>query len=51
MLIADAQRDSRTVYLGGFVGQLASSIVWFASAAVATFVAPWSASGRWPSVG
>src|SRR5262245_54556748 len=40
MLIADAQRDSRTVYLGGFVGQLASSIVWFASAAVATFVDP-----------
>jgi hypothetical protein len=40
MLIADAQRDVRTVYLGGFVGQLVSSIVWFASAVVAAFVDP-----------
>jgi hypothetical protein len=40
MLLADAQRDGRTVYLGGFVGQLVSSIVWFASAAVGTFVDP-----------
>jgi hypothetical protein len=40
MLIADAQRDVRTVYLGGFVGQLVSSIVWFASAAVAAFDDP-----------
>jgi hypothetical protein len=40
MLIADAQRDVRTVSLGGFVGQLVSSIVWFASAAVAAFVDP-----------
>jgi hypothetical protein len=40
MLIADAQRDSRTVYLGGFVGQLVSSIVWFASAVVASLVDP-----------
>jgi len=45
MLIADAQRDARTVYLGGFVGQLASSIVWCASAAVATFVDP--VTGFW----
>ena len=45
MLIADAQRDSRTVYLGGFVGQLASSIVWLASAAAATFVDP--VTGFW----
>ena len=40
MLIADAQQDVRTVYLGGFVGQLVSSIVWFASAVVAAFVDP-----------
>jgi hypothetical protein len=40
MLIADAQRDVRTVYLGGFVGQLVSSMAWFASAAIAAFVDP-----------
>ena len=45
MLIADAQRDSRTVYVGGFVGQLVSSIVWFASAVVAEFVDP--VTGFW----
>jgi hypothetical protein len=40
MLIADAQREVRTVYLGGFVGQLVSSLIWFASASIATFVDP-----------
>jgi hypothetical protein len=40
MLIAEAQREVRTVYLGGFVGQLVSSVVWFVSAGVATFVDP-----------
>jgi hypothetical protein len=45
MLISDGQRESRTVYLGGFVGQLVSSMVWFASAAVAAFVDP--VSGFW----
>jgi hypothetical protein len=45
MHIADAQRDSRTVYLGGFVGQLVSSLVWFASAVVATVVDP--VAGFW----
>jgi hypothetical protein len=45
MLIADAQRESRTVYLGGFVGQLVSALIWFASAAVATFVDP--VTGFW----
>jgi hypothetical protein len=38
--IADAQREVRAVYLGGFVGQLVSSLVWFASALVATVVSP-----------
>ena len=33
MQIADAQKDVRTVFLGGFPGQLVSSIIWFASAA------------------
>jgi len=45
MLIADAQRESRTVYVGGFVGQLVSSIVWLASAVVAEFVDP--VTGFW----
>jgi hypothetical protein len=38
MLISDAQREVRTVYLAGFVGQLVSALIWFASAAIATFV-------------
>jgi hypothetical protein len=40
MLIPDAQREVRTVYLGGFVGQLVSSMVWCASAAIAAFFDP-----------
>jgi len=40
MLISDAQTEVRTVYLGGFVGQLVSAMIWFASAAIATFVDP-----------
>jgi hypothetical protein len=38
MLISDAQREVRTLYLAGFVGQLVSALIWFASAAIATFV-------------
>jgi hypothetical protein len=38
MHVADAQRESRTVYIGGFVGRLVSASVWFTSAAVATFI-------------
>ena len=45
MLISEAQRESRTVYLGGFVGQLVSSMVWFASAAIAALVDP--VTGFW----
>ena len=37
MTISDAQRDVRTVFLGGFAGQLVSGCVWFASAALATW--------------
>jgi hypothetical protein len=40
VLISDAQRESRTVYLGGSVGQLVSALVWLASAAVGTLVDP-----------
>jgi hypothetical protein len=38
MLISDAQREVRTVYLGGSVGQLVSALIWFASAAIGTFL-------------
>jgi hypothetical protein len=40
MLISDAQRESRTVYVGGFFGQLVSGLIWFTSAAVATLTDP-----------
>jgi hypothetical protein len=40
MTIADAQRDVRTFFLGGFAGQLVSGLVWFASAALATWASP-----------
>jgi hypothetical protein len=35
--ISDAQRDVRTVFLGGFAGQLVSGAVRFVSAALATW--------------
>jgi hypothetical protein len=41
--ISDAQRDVRTVFLGGFAGQLISSAVWFLSAAAATWYSSRSA--------
>ena len=37
MTISDAQRDVRTVFLGGFAGQLVSGCIWFGSAALATW--------------
>jgi len=37
MQISDAQRDVRTVFMGGFAGQLVSSILWGASAATLTW--------------
>jgi hypothetical protein len=37
MQIADAQRDVRTSYLGGFAGQLVSALIWGASAALGTW--------------
>ena len=40
MLVSDAQREVLTVYLGGFVGQLVSAMIWLASAAIATVVDP-----------
>ena len=40
MHIQDAQREVRSVYIGGFWGQLVSSIIWLASAALGTWVSP-----------
>jgi len=40
MDIDDAQREVRSVYIGGFWGQLVSSVIWLASAAVGTWVTP-----------
>jgi len=37
MTISDAQKDVRATFLGGFAGQLVSSCIWFASAALATW--------------
>jgi hypothetical protein len=40
MLVKDAQREVRTVFVGGFWGQLVSSALWLSSAALATWVTP-----------
>lgn len=40
MDILDAQREVRSVYLGGFVGQIVSSVIWLVSAALGTWVTP-----------
>jgi hypothetical protein len=37
MLVKDAQRDVRTVFLGGFPGQLVSGTLWLVSAALGTW--------------
>jgi hypothetical protein len=40
MLVKDAQREVRTVYVGGFWGQLVSSAIWLASGTLATWISP-----------
>ncbi len=40
MNIQDAQREMRFVYIGGFWGQLVSSVIWLVSAALGTWVSP-----------
>ncbi len=40
MDIQDAQREVRSVYIGGFWGQLVSSVIWLVSAMVGTWVTP-----------
>jgi hypothetical protein len=43
MLVQDAQREVRTVFVGGFWGQLVSSAIWLVSAAVGSWATPRSA--------
>lgn len=43
MRVADAQREIRQAYLGGFMGQMVSGLLWLASAALATWSSPRSA--------
>ncbi len=40
MDVAEAQREVRSTYLGGFVGQLVSGILWLTSAALTTWLSP-----------
>ena len=40
MLVQDAQREVRTVFIGGFWGQLVSSAIWLGSAALGFWVTP-----------
>lgn len=40
MLVQEAQREVRTVFIGGFWGQLVSSSIWLASAALGSWATP-----------
>ena len=40
MHVVDAQREVRTVFVGGFWGQLVSSVLWLTSAALVSWVSP-----------
>jgi hypothetical protein len=40
MDIQDAQREGRSAYMGGFWGQLVSSVIWLVSAALGTWFTP-----------
>ena len=40
MLVKDAQRDVRTIYVGGFYGQMVASALWLISAALGTWATP-----------
>jgi len=40
VLVADAQKEMRTVFVGGFWGQLVSSVLWLTVAVIATWVTP-----------
>lgn len=38
MTVAEAQRESRTIFLGGSVGQIVSGLIWLLSAGLGTWV-------------
>ena len=40
MTVQDAEREMRLVYMGGFYGQLVSSVIWLVSGAFGTWVSP-----------
>ena len=40
MLISEAQRELRSAFLGGFVGQMVSAAIWALAAALGAWVAP-----------
>ena len=40
MHVEDAQRDVRSIFMGGFAGQLVSGAIWLGSAALATWSTP-----------
>lgn len=40
MEIAEAQREMRSAFLGGFMGQSVSAVLWSVSAALATWGSP-----------
>ena len=40
MQVQDAQREVRTVFVGGFFGQMVCSALWLVSAALGTWVSP-----------
>jgi hypothetical protein len=39
VLIHEAQREVRSAYFGGFVGQLVAGVIWMTAAAIGTFIA------------
>ncbi|HET6199231.1 MAG: DUF7010 family protein [Candidatus Acidiferrales bacterium] len=40
MDVQDAQREGRSVFIGGFFGQFVTSVIWLVSAALGTWVTP-----------
>ncbi len=47
MDVADAQREVRRTFRGGFAGQFVSGVLWLASAAFATWGSPARPSWCW----
>jgi hypothetical protein len=48
MDIEDAQREVRSVFIGGFCGHLVSSVIWLVSAALGTWHPVWSKNSSCP---